>query len=191
MVMQRLPGVTGSEAHKAWKDRRPLNVFHRQQRDAIYTAYATMILKHDCFQMDPHPGNFMAMPDGSIALLDFGQCCCLTRDQQQLVCAFVKNAPSSIVEASDSGRLQLWFGQLGITVTAKQALKAAGLLVLGDKSSMFPDVGGMDEQWTPIWIILLYLSRFENTAAELRNACGLVDKADNFAVLNAFKKVLQ
>jgi len=42
------------------------------------------VLEHGCFNCDPHPGNLMLMPDGRLALIDFGQVCvwsgvCLVR----------------------------------------------------------------------------------------------------------------
>ena len=33
------------------------------------------MLEHGCFNCDPHPGNIMLMPDGRLALIDFGQVC--------------------------------------------------------------------------------------------------------------------
>jgi hypothetical protein len=33
------------------------------------------VLEHGCFNCDPHPGNLMLMPDGRLALIDFGQVC--------------------------------------------------------------------------------------------------------------------
>jgi ubiquinone biosynthesis protein len=40
---------------------------------AIVHAYAEMILRSDRFHADPHPGNFIAMPDGRLGMVDFGE----------------------------------------------------------------------------------------------------------------------
>jgi ubiquinone biosynthesis protein len=40
---------------------------------AIVHAYAEMILRSDRFHADPHPGNFIAMPEGRLGLVDFGE----------------------------------------------------------------------------------------------------------------------
>jgi ubiquinone biosynthesis protein len=40
---------------------------------AIVHAYATMIFRSDRFQADPHPGNLIAMSEGGLGLVDFGE----------------------------------------------------------------------------------------------------------------------
>lgn len=39
---------------------------------ALFRASVHGILRHGFFQADPHPGNYMATPDGRLVLLDFG-----------------------------------------------------------------------------------------------------------------------
>ena len=41
----------------------------------------------------------------------------------------------------------------------------------------------------PLLLIVLYLSRFENTVAQLRANVGFKDAEDHFAVLRAFAQV--
>lgn len=38
----------------------------------LVQAYITMLFEHRVFHADPHPGNLLARPDGSLVLLDFG-----------------------------------------------------------------------------------------------------------------------
>lgn len=38
----------------------------------LVAAYASMLFEHRVFHADPHPGNLLARPDGSVVLLDFG-----------------------------------------------------------------------------------------------------------------------
>ncbi len=40
---------------------------------AIVHAYAAMIVRSDRFHADPHPGNFIAKPDGHLGVVDFGE----------------------------------------------------------------------------------------------------------------------
>ena len=216
LVMERLQGKTASEAEKAWKEGERLDLFGRQQRDQIYEAYAKMVLQEQpfsvsCglfflgrlrvrfrsattwaqdhfFQMDAHAGNFMAL-GGSVALLDFGQCCEVTPAQRELFEHFAANAPTSPEEAKDAERLKGWLNGMGVTVTAQQAPDAAALLFFGAKSTMFPRTGGINPEMTPLLLVVHYLSRFENTAAGLRAQVGLPDAADGFAVLRAFKNM--
>jgi len=35
-------------------------------------AYMKMVFKHGFFQVDPHPGNLIALPDGRVAVIDYG-----------------------------------------------------------------------------------------------------------------------
>lgn len=38
----------------------------------LVQAYITMLFEHRVFHADPHPGNLLARPDGSLVLLDYG-----------------------------------------------------------------------------------------------------------------------
>eukprot|EP00439_Symbiodinium_sp_Y106_P055999 s1046_g7.t2 len=128
LVMQKLEGITAAEAIAGWKQGGggggggvQNDLFGREQRDVVYSAFADMVLKHGFFQMDAHPGNLM-------------------------------------------------------------------LLFYGAKSSMFPDTDKIDPEIMPLLLIVLYLSRFENTVAQLRVQAGFQDAEDHFAVLRAFNK---
>ena len=45
-------------------------------------TYAAQILALGRFQADPHPGNFLVLPDGRVALLDFGAIATLSDDER-------------------------------------------------------------------------------------------------------------
>ena len=77
---------------------------------------------------------------------------------------------------------------MGIEVTEEKAEATAELLFYGAKSSMFPDTDKIDPEIMPLLLIVLYLSRFENTVAQLRVQAGFRDAEDHFAVLRAFNK---
>ena len=63
--MQKLEGITAAEAIAGWKQGGGGGVqndlFGREQRDVVYSAFADMVLKHGFFQMDAHPGNLMVL----------------------------------------------------------------------------------------------------------------------------------
>eukprot|EP00435_Cladocopium_sp_Y103_P007879 s1171_g2.t1 len=126
--------------------------------------------------------------EDAIGLLDFGQCCEVSAQQQRLFHAFAVGAPTSVIEANDQERNLEWLTSLGIEVdTPEEAQAAANLLFFGQKSPMFPDTKAIDPELTPLLLLVLYLSRFENKVVELRRAVGFEDEADHFAVLRAFR----
>jgi len=100
LIMEWLHGRTGTEVISANSMNSASNVldrFGREERDAIFEAYACMIFEHGFFQMDAHPGNFMALDSGGVAILDFGQCCRLSEIQKRRTLAeFVQKAPRSL-----------------------------------------------------------------------------------------------
>lgn len=88
----------------------------------ITEAYGHQIMVDGLFQADPHPGNFLLLPDGRIGLLDFG----LTKELPdrmrrgfaRLVLAAAERNPAAIGEA---------FEELGIRVRAQSP---SGVLAL-------------------------------------------------------------
>jgi len=190
LVMERLPGMTAAEVIKCWERGEALDHFGPKQRGAVYDAYATMIFGHRFFQIDAHPGNFLALTDGTgrVALLDFGQCCEPSEASLKRLIDFARAAPGSEKESVDSAKTKAWLGTLGVDVDEARADAAAKLLVYGGQSALFPATENMQPEAVPVILILLYLSRFENTAAQWRKKLGLADEVDHFAVLRAFKK---
>ena len=191
--MQKLEGITAAEAIAGWKQGGggggvQNDLFGREQRDVVYSAFADMVLKHGFFQMDAHPGNLMVLKDGRLALLDFGQCCEPTEEQHRRFRHFALAAPTSQEAAKDTKNLKSWLANMGIEVTEEKAEATAELLFYGAKSSMFPDTDKIDPEIMPLLLIVLYLSRFENTVAQLRVQAGFRDAEDHFAVLRAFNK---
>lgn len=69
LVMEWIEGtpLTNAEALEA------AGVDRSAMARAIVHAYATMIVRSDRFHADPHPGNFIAMPDGRLGVVDFGE----------------------------------------------------------------------------------------------------------------------
>lgn len=49
----------------------------------IVDMFGEQVLRHGFFHGDPHPGNIFVLPDGRVALLDFGQCLALPEPARQ------------------------------------------------------------------------------------------------------------
>ncbi|HUZ68107.1 MAG TPA: AarF/ABC1/UbiB kinase family protein [Candidatus Saccharimonadales bacterium] len=69
----------------------------------VVDIFGDQVLGHGFFHGDPHPGNIFAMPDGRIALLDFGQTLSLSpaiqRAFAQLSVSATDRNPAGMVEA--------------------------------------------------------------------------------------------
>ncbi len=65
--------------------------------DRLVHLYAYMILCEGYYHADPHPGNFLVLPDGRLALLDFGMV--------QTLRATTRETLARVVEAALRGRL--------------------------------------------------------------------------------------
>jgi len=71
ITMELLEGVKLTEA-KARTRTDLSDIDLEQVARAGANIYLQMIFKHGFYHADPHPGNIMLMPDGSIGLVDFG-----------------------------------------------------------------------------------------------------------------------
>ncbi len=49
-----------------------LNIDRQELAERLLTAYCQMIFSDGIYHADPHPGNILVQPDGSIVFLDFG-----------------------------------------------------------------------------------------------------------------------
>jgi len=68
ITMDYIDGVKVGALSATEKEREEL------ARKIVDIAY-TMVIKHGFFHADPHPGNFLVLPDGRIGILDFGLVC--------------------------------------------------------------------------------------------------------------------
>jgi aarF domain-containing kinase len=69
LVMTYIPGCSFLEQEKI----RSWDLDVRTLLENVAAAFGQMILVDGIFHADPHPGNFIVMQDGRIALIDFGQ----------------------------------------------------------------------------------------------------------------------
>lgn len=81
LCMDFVPGVPLSKVREEL-ERRGIHIepgsvaeqaFGRRLIKSLSDAFAQMIFGEGLFHADPHPGNVFVMPDGSTALIDFGQ----------------------------------------------------------------------------------------------------------------------
>ncbi|CAE8713510.1 unnamed protein product, partial [Polarella glacialis] len=81
LCMEFVPGVPLSQVRAELKRQgidiapgsKAEQLFGRRLVGSLAAAFAIMIFKEGLFHADPHPGNVFCMPDGSTALIDFGQ----------------------------------------------------------------------------------------------------------------------
>lgn len=189
LVMERLHGWTGAEIVSSWKRGEPMDVLGPTHRDTIYTAFATMVFKHKKVHIDAHPGNFMVLRDGGVALLDFGQTIDIPTELSNKLEAFFLNMPDREgLEKQD--KVKEWLDLVGIKATKGKEIDTANLLFFGAESKLFAVTENIDPKCVTIVLVLLYLSRLENTASKLRHDLRLEDRTDKRAVMNKFKTVL-
>lgn len=77
LCMDFVPGLSLSQLEKQGvgtvMDPKMAKRIGRKILSSLTSAFGKMILEEGFFHADPHPGNIYVMPDGSPALIDFGQ----------------------------------------------------------------------------------------------------------------------
>jgi predicted unusual protein kinase regulating ubiquinone biosynthesis (AarF/ABC1/UbiB family) len=68
LTLEYIPGVKVTNVAELDK----LGIDKRRLVIRLHKLFFKMLLKHDIFHADPHPGNIAIKPDGSIVLYDFG-----------------------------------------------------------------------------------------------------------------------
>ncbi len=78
LVMEWIEGtsIRDTAQLQAWR------VDRQAVRDALLGAYVKQLLVTGFVHLDPHPGNLAILPDGSLALLDFGMVAEYTSDER-------------------------------------------------------------------------------------------------------------
>lgn len=71
--------------------------------DILLKVHGYQIFVDGCFQADPHPGNFLLMKDGRIALLDYGQTKRLNLEERRKLAVLIKaiSTETGVLEALD------------------------------------------------------------------------------------------
>ncbi len=68
LTLEYIPGVKVTDVAELNR----LGIDKRRLVVRLHRLFFKMLLKHDIFHADPHPGNIAVRPDGSIILYDFG-----------------------------------------------------------------------------------------------------------------------
>lgn len=81
-----------------------LELDRKKTADDLFRVYLQQVLVDGLFHADPHPGNLLLLPDGRIALIDFGMVARVTPDvQRQLVKLLMAIADGRSDEAAEAG----------------------------------------------------------------------------------------
>lgn len=101
LTMEYLPGIKITDIEELEK-----NGINREQIVVrVHKIFFTMLLRHEIFHADPHPGNIAVANDGSIILYDFGMVGRLDNKTRlkliRLYLALIERDPTRTVSAMD------------------------------------------------------------------------------------------
>jgi predicted unusual protein kinase regulating ubiquinone biosynthesis (AarF/ABC1/UbiB family) len=107
LTMQRLSGLHLNE----WLQTTPTQVQRDQYGQLLFDTFMHCAFVLRRLQADPHPGNYLFMPDGQLGLLDFG----CTRVLDVDFCTAVSTVWSTLLHSPvDTARLQQAYQTLGL-----------------------------------------------------------------------------
>ena len=141
--LQQEPGIAVPEVHRAYCTGRVITttwhegvkissltqldawgLSRREIADRLLRAYCRMVFKDGFYHADPHPGNILVQPDGTIVLLDFGAVAALSPALRegipQLIEAAVKNDTRAMVQACR---------KMGFLAEGRDAERMAGKMI--------------------------------------------------------------
>jgi ubiquinone biosynthesis protein len=84
LTTEYMPGVKISDLEKLAE----LNIDRQALAERVVTAYCQMIFSDGIYHADPHPGNILVQPDGSIVFLDFGAVAKLSSEMKNGILQF-------------------------------------------------------------------------------------------------------
>ena len=102
----------------------------------IMETYCRLIFRDGLYHADPHPGNLIVRPDGTVVFLDFGAVARLTPAMQRGLAAFLMG-----VMNRDANRVTAALGTMGFVPTGNAAPQAVLDLVNGIHTRV---LGGLD-----------------------------------------------
>ncbi len=86
-----------------------LNLDRQAIAERVVTAYCQMIFSDGIYHADPHPGNILVQPDGSIVFLDFGAVARLSPEMKEGILHFVEG-----VLKRDNNQISAALQQMGL-----------------------------------------------------------------------------
>ena len=84
LTTEYMQGVNISDLEKLTE----LNIDRQALAERVVTAYCQMIFSDGIYHADPHPGNILVQPDGSIVFLDFGAVAKLSNEMKEGILQF-------------------------------------------------------------------------------------------------------
>jgi predicted unusual protein kinase regulating ubiquinone biosynthesis (AarF/ABC1/UbiB family) len=111
LTMERLHGLHLNE----WLATQPSQLERDAFGQALFDVFIECTFKLGRLQADPHPGNFLMMPDGRLGLLDFG----CTREMDRGFCTSIASAWSALLRTPcHADQLQQAYCELGMISSA-------------------------------------------------------------------------
>jgi predicted unusual protein kinase regulating ubiquinone biosynthesis (AarF/ABC1/UbiB family) len=90
---------------------------------ALYEFYVGTLYRHGLFNPDPHPGNLLFSPEGTVTILDHG---CVREFDRDTVAGLIRL--SRAVRADDESRIQAALSAIGMPGPAVEFQVTRGLL---------------------------------------------------------------
>jgi ubiquinone biosynthesis protein len=86
-----------------------LNIDRQALAERVVTAYCQMIFRDGIYHADPHPGNILVQPDGSIVFLDFGAVAKLSNEMKEGILQFFQG-----ILKRDNAQISAALQQMGL-----------------------------------------------------------------------------
>jgi ubiquinone biosynthesis protein len=86
-----------------------LNIDRQALAERVVTAYCQMIFSDGIYHADPHPGNILVQPDGSIVFLDFGAVAKLSNEVKEGILQFFQG-----ILKRDNAQISAALQQMGL-----------------------------------------------------------------------------
>ncbi|MBN1875408.1 MAG: AarF/ABC1/UbiB kinase family protein [Anaerolineae bacterium] len=105
LTTEYMQGVNISDLAKLAK----LNIDRQALAERVVTAYCQMIFSDGIYHADPHPGNILVQPDGSIVFLDFGAVAKLSNEVREGILQFFRG-----ILKRDNNQISAALQQMGL-----------------------------------------------------------------------------
>ena len=105
LTTEFMPGVNISDLEKLAEQ----NIDRQALAERVVTAYCQMIFRDGIYHADPHPGNILVQPDGSIVFVDFGAVARLSDEMKKGIIQFFQG-----VLKRDNDQISAALQQMGV-----------------------------------------------------------------------------
>ncbi len=105
LTTEFMPGVNISDLEKLAEQ----NIDRQALAERVVTAYCQMIFRDGIYHADPHPGNILVQPDGSIVFVDFGAVARLSEEMKKGIIEFFQG-----VLKRDNDQISAALQQMGV-----------------------------------------------------------------------------